>query len=248
MTEISHSWLRPDWPAPASVRACSTSRHGGVSRAPRDSLNLALHVGDDPDHVRVNRARLTRRLALPREPAWLSQVHGSRVIDASTSCDGVKADASVAFESRVVCAVLTADCLPVLFCDRAGSRVAAAHVGWRGLLAGVLEATVEVLAARPGELMAWFGPAIGPAAFEVGLEVRDAFIAHYAGSAAAFAPSPAGRWLADICQLARLRLAAVGVTAVYGGRLCTYSDPARFFSYRRDKCTGRMANLIWLAR
>ncbi|MBA2491799.1 MAG: peptidoglycan editing factor PgeF [Gammaproteobacteria bacterium] len=248
MNEIPHSWLRAHWPAPACVHACSTSRQGGVSRAPRHTLNLALHVGDDPDHVRINRARLMRRLALPREPAWLSQVHGSRVVDASTDCDGVKADASVAFQSGVVCAVLTADCLPVLLCDRAGLRVAAAHVGWRGLLAGVLEVTVEALAARPAELMAWFGPAIGPTAFEVGPEVRNAFVAHHAGSAAAFAPSPAGRWLADICQLARLRLAAMGVTAVFGGGLCTYSDPARFFSYRRDKCTGRMANLIWLAR
>lgn len=248
MIDIPASWLRPDWPAPARIRAFSTSREGGVSRAPRDSFNLSDRVGDDAEHVAINRTRLTRWLALPREPAWLSQVHGARVIDASDSAAGVEADASVALIPDVVCAVLTADCLPVLFCDRAGSRVAAAHAGWRGLLAGVLEATITALEAPANEILAWFGPAIGPAAFEVGAEVRDAFVQRHADSARAFAPSPAGRWLADIYLLASLRLRARGVTHIYGGGLCTYSDNARFFSHRRNRDTGRMASLIWVSR
>lgn len=219
-----------------------------MSRTPRDSFNLALHVGDDPDHVRINRDRLKRHLTLPGEPVWLSQVHGSRVIDASTEYCGIEADAAVTLEADVVCAVLTADCLPVLFCDRAGSRVAAAHAGWRGLVAGVLEATVEALAVPPRELLAWFGPAIGPTAFEVGFEVRDAFVRHHEPSAGAFAPSPAGRWFADIYKLASLRLQASGVTHIYGGGFCTYSDTARFFSHRRDRNTGRMTSLIWFSR
>ncbi|MGH8501809.1 MAG: peptidoglycan editing factor PgeF [Gammaproteobacteria bacterium] len=248
MTDIPASWLRPDWPAPASIRAFSTSREGGVSRAPRDSFNLSDRVGDDAHHVAINRTRLIRRLGLPREPVWLSQVHGTRVIDASDGAAGVEADASVALKPDVVCAVLTADCLPVLFCDRAGSCVAAAHAGWRGLLAGVLEAALDALAVPADQVLVWFGPAIGPAAFEVGAEVRDAFVRHHADNARAFAPSPAGRWLADIYRLAWLRLMSRGVTHIYGGGLCTYSDNARFFSYRRDRSTGRMATLIWASR
>ncbi len=245
--DIPSSWLRPDWPAPARVRAISTTREGGVSCAPRDSFNLGSRCGDDPQAVAENRARLRRWLALPSEPAWLRQVHGARTIDAASAAVDVEADVSVAFTPDVVCAVLTADCLPVLFCDREGSRVAAAHAGWRGLAAGVLEATIDTLNVSGRQLLAWLGPAIGPQVFEVGAEVRAAFVEHNQASANAFKPLPAGRWLADIYLLARLRLKAKGITQIYGGVLCTYSDPARFFSYRRDRHTGRMASLIWLA-
>lgn len=235
--------LLPNWPAPPNVRACTTTRDGGVSLGPYASLNLGDHVGDDPAAVAENRARLRRELALPAEPLWLTQVHGIVVAEGQGGC----ADASVAFGPGTVCTVMTADCLPLLLCDRAGTRVAAVHAGWRGLLAGVIEATVTRLGVPGTEVLVWLGPAIGPDAFEVGAEVRAAFVAEDAAVAAAFTPSPAGRWLADIYALARLRLARCGVTAVYGGELCTWSDAARFYSYRRDGVTGRMASLIWLA-
>lgn len=239
-------WITPDWPAPRDVRAISTLRTGGVSRGPFGSFNLATHVGDEPAAVAANRASLARALDLPADPVWLNQVHGCGVADADRCGVGAEADAAFADEPNVVCAVLTADCLPVLLCDQAGTRVAVAHAGWRGLAAGVVEAAVEALA-RPGEaLLAWLGPAIGPEAFEVGEEVRAAFVDQAPAAAAAFVPSPAGRWLADIYALARLRLAARGITRVYGGGLCTYSDTERFFSYRRESRTGRMASLIWL--
>ena len=237
--------IRPDWPAPANVRAAISTRRGGVSVGPYASLNLAAHVGDEPAAVAENRARLRNELALPAEPAWLNQVHGTAVADAvGGACD---ADAGVAAHCGAVCAVLTADCLPLLLCDRAGSRVAAVHAGWRGLLGGVIESALARLGGDAGELMVWLGPAIGPDAFEVGDEVRSAFIAADAAAAAAFRPSPAGRWLADLYALARLRLSRRGVTAVYGGGLCTYHDARRFYSYRRDGVTGRMASLIWLS-
>lgn len=242
------SWLHPHWSAPLVVRAVATSRAGGVSQTPFDTCNLGSRVGDEPEAVAENRARLNAWLALPGDPVWLKQVHGARVIDAARDAVEIEADAAVALKPGVVCAVLTADCLPVLLCDREGTRVAAAHAGWRGLAAGVLEATIEALGVPGERLLAWLGPAIGPRAFEVGAEVRRTFMAHDPACASAFAPSPTGRWMADIYQLARSSLAAVGVTAVYGGGLCTYSDPARFFSYRREKNTGRMASLIWLAR
>lgn len=235
--------ILPDWPAPPNVRACTTTRDGGVSVGPYASLNLGDHVGDDPAHVTENRARLRRELALPAEPLWLTQVHGIAVAGGEGGC----ADASVAFAPGTVCTVMTADCLPLLLCDRAGTRVAAVHAGWRGLLAGVIEAALARLAVPGGELLVWLGPAIGPESFEVGEEVRTAFMAEDAAASAAFRPSPGGRWLADIYALARLRLARSGVAAVYGGDLCTYSDAARFYSYRRDGVTGRMASLIWLA-
>lgn len=238
--------LYPDWPAPANVRAAVTTRRGGVSVGPYASLNLAAHVGDAPAAVAANRALLRELLALPAEPAWLNQVHGTAVADAAGGgeCD---ADASVASRRGAVCAVLTADCLPLLLCDRTGSRVAAVHAGWRGLLGGVIEAALAQLGGDAGQLLAWLGPAIGPDAFEVGDEVRDAFIAVDSAAAAAFRPSPAGRWLADLYALARLRLGHCGVTAVYGGGLCTFHDADRFYSYRRDGVTGRMASLIWLS-
>jgi purine-nucleoside/S-methyl-5'-thioadenosine phosphorylase / adenosine deaminase len=241
--------LYPEWPAPPSVRAAITTRAGGVSDAPWDSLNLADHVGDDPACVAENRHRLRAQLALPAEPFWLHQVHGCDVADADEAVTGTPcaADAAVATRPGSVCAVLTADCLPVLFCSRAGDWVAAAHAGWRGLAAGVLEHAVARAPLPAADLLAWLGPAIGPQAFEVGSEVRAAFLADDADAAACFAPSPAGRWLADLYALARRRLVRCGVGWVGGGGLCTFTDAARFFSFRRDGATGRMASLIWLA-
>ena len=237
-------WLVPDWPAPARVRACVTTRSGGISQPPFDSLNLGDHVSDDPRAVAENRRRLQQ--ALNCQPAWLSQVHGIRVVQADPA-RVQEADASWSAAPGVACAILTADCLPVLFCDRAGTRVAAAHAGWRGLAGGMLEATLDALDCAPDEVLVWLGPAIGPQAFEVGPEVREAFLSGYPQAEAAFRPSAnPGKSLADLYQLARIRLAARGVTAVYGGGLCTWNDP-RFYSYRRAARTGRFASLIWLA-
>lgn len=238
-------WLTPDWPAPARVKACVTTRVGGVSLAPFDSLNLGDHVGDEPAAVAENRRRLTDQFAIT--PAWLQQVHGIAVVEADPA-QVATADASWTATPGIACTAMTADCLPVLFCNRAGTRVAAAHAGWRGLANGVLEATLDSLAVPADEILAWLGPAIGPQAFEVGPEVREAFIAQLPQAAQAFTASPnAGKFLADIYALARLRLAARGVTAVYGGGLCTVTDP-RFFSYRRNPRTGRFASLIWIER
>ncbi len=238
--------LIPDWPAPRHVRALQTLRTGGSSPAPWDSLNLGDHVGDLLANVQSNRAIL--RASVPSEPLWLRQVHGTTVIDVHDAhAQPPEADAAFVRDRGAVCAVMTADCLPVLFCDRAGSVVAAAHAGWRGLEAGILEATIAAMGVAPGELMAWLGPAIGPACFEVGDEVRAAFLARDAKSGAAFVPGAPGKWLADIYWLARQRLQQSGVAAVFGGGLCTVSDHERFFSYRRDGVTGRMATLIWLA-
>lgn len=239
--------LRPDWPAPSRVRACVTTRAGGVSEAPYAALNLGVHVGDDPAHVAANRARLRAALELATEPVWLRQVHGVRVASLPALPDALEADAAVATQAGVVCAILTADCLPVLFCDDAGSVVGAAHAGWRGLLAGVLEHTVQAMQVPPSRVLAWLGPAIGPQAFEVGAEVRDAFVAHDPSAAAAFASSTAPeKYLADLYALARLRLRAGGVGRVYGGALCTHGDRERFYSFRRDGVCGRMASLVWL--
>ncbi|MCG5512195.1 peptidoglycan editing factor PgeF [Ectothiorhodospira shaposhnikovii] len=247
MRDEDIGWLVPVWPAPSAVRSMTTTRLGGVSRPPFDSFNLGLHNGDDPEAALQNRRLLRRHLALPREPCWLQQVHGARVVDAGRCGDRPEADAVVAFAPGLPCVVMTADCLPVLFCDRAGTRVGAAHAGWRGLIAGVLEATVEALDCPPGELMAWLGPCIGPDAFEVGDEVRAAFLRHDPGHREAFVPSPAGRWLADLRALARRRLSARGVRDMTAETACTFSDARRFYSYRRDGDTGRMASLIWLA-
>lgn len=243
-------WLVPDWPAPPWVRAAATTRRGGVSLGAYAGLNLGDHVGDDPDRVQINRQLLRAALGLPAEPVWLRQVHGCAVACATTggaSGDAdCEADAAVAFGPGSVCAVLTADCLPLLLTDLAGTRVAAIHAGWRGLVAGVIEAAVARLAAPPGEVLAWLGPAIGAAAFEVGGEVRARFVAADARAAAAFDPLGGDKWLADLYRLARQRLAALGVAGVWGGDQCTYQDPERFYSYRRDGVTGRMASLIWL--
>lgn len=238
-------FLAPGWTVPARVRAAMTTRTGGASAGPYASFNLATHVGDDPAAVVENRRRLRRALDLPAEPAWLQQVHGTGVA-VLPAAKQVAADAAVTFTRGHVCAVLVADCLPVFLAGRAGDRVGIAHAGWRGLAAGVVEATVAAFACKPGELVAWLGPSIGPRAFEVGPEVRDAFLAQDAGAAAAFHPGRPGRWLADLPGLARRRLAAAGVTAVSGGDICTHADAARFYSFRRDGATGRMAALAWL--
>lgn len=238
--------IRPDWPAPARVRAVTTTRAGGESAGPYASLNLGDHVGDEPARVRANRARLREALGLGVEPRWLRQVHGARMVDAARAGADTEADGCVAAARGQVCAVLTADCLPILLCDRAGTRVAALHAGWRGLAAGIVEAGVRAMR-TPGEgLLAWLGPAISQAAYEVGEEVRAAFVRADAGAAAAFVPSPRGRWQVDLYALARARLRAQGVTAVYGGEYCTATRSDLFYSYRRDGATGRMGSLIWL--
>lgn len=236
--------LLPDWRAPRGVRAFSTTRAGGVSEGPWRSLNLGDHVGDDPANVAENRARL--RSVLPADPVWLKQVHGTRCIVADSAPRDAVADAAVTRAPNVVCAVLTADCLPVLLCDDEASVVGIAHAGWRGLAAGVIEATVAEMATSGECLMAWLGPAIGPTAFEVGDEVRAAFIAGDAEAEFAFAAHGKGKWLCDIYSLAARRLASLGVRRVTRPDFCTVSDAARFFSYRRDGASGRMASLIWL--
>lgn len=242
---MQDDFIRPDWPAPKNVHALSTTRMGGLSSGPYASLNLGEHVGDDPKAVAANRARLQQSLgsAMPR---WLKQVHGVRVTrdgDVTHS----PADAAVTGRRDVACTVLTADCLPVIFCDRVGMRAAAAHAGWRGLSAGVLEATLESMGCAPKDVLAWMGPAIGPEAYEVGDEVRRAFVAHSAEAAKAFAPGKAqGKWWCDLYMLARQRLEAAGVQSIHGGGFCTFTDKGRFFSFRRDGECGRMATLIWL--
>ena len=242
---MSLAWLTPDWPVPARVRALSTQRTGGASRERYASLNLGTHVGDDPDRVAENRARLVASARLPADPAWLTQVHGTRVLDLDWSPAG-EADACVTRRRGTVCAILTADCLPVLLAAQDGSTVAAAHAGWRGLAAGVLETTIGALSVPTGGLLAWLGPAIGPQHFEVGPEVRDAFLATDPAAAAAFTVNGRGRYMADLPALARRRLNALGVTQVYGVEDCTHADPERYFSHRRDGVTGRQATLIWL--
>lgn len=251
--------LRPDWPAPVRVRSLITSRDGGVSLAPFGSFNLGDHVGDDPRAVAENRRRLAA--SLPAAPCWLQQVHGTAVVDAATSTGRAPvADGTYARVAGVVCAVMTADCLPVMLCDRRGSVVAAVHAGWRGLLAGILEQAVAAMNVPTESVLAYLGPAIGPQAFEVGDDVRSAFVGVDRDAVAAFRPAPQrdatgrpgapqapGKWLADIYRLARQRLQRIGVDATYGGTCCTLTQEDRFFSYRRDGITGRMASLIWLA-
>ncbi len=239
-------FLQPDWPAPANVRAVMTTRRGGESRGAWAEFNLATHVGDNPAAVAANRRHLRDALALPSEPAWLEQVHGAAVA-VLPRAGAEPADAAVTFSPGAVCAVLVADCLPVFLAGRAGDRLGIAHAGWRGLAGGVIEATVAALGCQPEALIAWLGPSIGPDAFEVGGEVREAFLDGDPGAAGAFRAGRAGRYLADLPTLARRRLAALGVGDVSGGGLCTYADPARFYSYRRDGATGRMAALAWLA-
>lgn len=249
----------PDWPAPGRVRAAFTLRSRGVSRPPFDSFNVASHVGDEPRAVEENRARLRERLELTAEPAWLTQVHGPHVadLDAVADLDSMagldpgaargllEADAAVTRAAARICVIQVADCMPVLFAAADGTAIGAAHAGWRGLAGGVLEATVRAMNTPPAQVLAWLGPAIGQAHFEVGDEVRAAFMADDPGASAAFVANDRGRWQCDLYVLARLRLATIGVRSVHGGGWCTYADKARFFSYRRDGRCGRMAALIW---
>lgn len=238
----------PDWPAPPGVRAVFTLRARGVSQPPFDSFNVATHVGDDPRAVAENRAALRASLRLPAEPAWLEQAHGSKVVDLDSriALDSAgPADGAVARTPDRICVIQVADCMPVLFAAADGSAVGAAHAGWRGLAGGVLEATVRAMQTPPADLLAWLGPAIGQAHFEVGEEVRAAFLATDAGAAAAFEKNERGRWQCDLHALARRRLTALGVPSVHGGGWCTYADAGRFFSFRRDGRCGRMAALIW---
>lgn len=236
-------WIVPEWPAPAHVRALITSRNGGVSVGPFASFNLGVRVGDNPEAVARNRDRLRR--FLPQEPKWLAQDHGATVVEADDMGSLPRADASIARRPGTVCAVTIADCVPVLVTNRAGTVVAAAHAGWRGLSSSVLENTVDAMDVGPEELVAYLGPGIGPHAFEVGGDVRTAFISRDAEAESAFVPCSPGKWLADLYALARRALARAGVTRVHGGGFCTVSDARRFFSYRREKTTGRMAALIW---
>lgn len=247
-------FLQPDWPAPATVHAAVSTRNGGVSRPPYDSFNLAGHVGDDPAAVAANRSRLQQALALPEQPVWLTQVHGVAVmrLDGHTPVPAAPAcDACYSNQPGKVCAVMTADCLPVLFCSRDGREVAAAHAGWRGLVDGVLLTTVQQFACLPADLLVWLGPAIGPASFAVGDDVRDRFLQQWsacgaAAVAACFVPLHPGHWLCDIYALARLQLQQVaGVSAIHGGGEDTCGDSDRFYSFRRDGDTGRMVSLIW---
>lgn len=238
--------LPVQWPAPARVRAFSTTRLGGVSVGSFAGLNLSTSTGDHREAVAANISLLRHAAGLPHAPAWPRQVHGTRAVDAALLDGTPEADAVFTNEAGRVCSVRTADCLPVLLCDREGTCVAAAHAGWRGLAAGVLERAVTCLPASPERVMAWLGPAIGPLAFEVGEEVRGAFLDADPGAASCFQPSPAGRWLADLYALARRRLNRAGVPLVHGGGLCTHDDARLFFSYRRDGLTGRLASGIWI--
>jgi YfiH family protein len=236
-------WLTPDWPAPANIHAATTLRTGGVSGGAYAGLNPAMHVGDDAELVKQNRQIIKELLALPGDPVWLEQIHSNRAVPAVASEPLQQADASYTAESGVVCAVLTADCLPLLVCSADGSEVAAIHAGWRGLLAGVIGNTVSAI--RNSDLFVWLGPAIGPGCFEVGAELRNAFLEKSAAFMTAFKQQDNGKWLADIYQLARIDLAMLGIDKVYGGGFCTVTEQERFYSYRRDKQTGRMATLIW---
>ena len=243
------AWLEADWPAPAGVRALTTTRHGlGVSRPPFDAFNLGTRCGDDPAAVTENRRQLDAALRLPSPPRWLRQVHGIAVVP-EPGFDEPEADAAVTAEAGVVLAILTADCLPVVFAAKDGGELAAAHAGWPGLSSGMLEATLAAMRTPAADLVAWIGPCAGPARYEVGRNVFDAFVAHDAGAETAFAPTRPEHWLADLPALARRRLAAAGMAAadVHGGDLCTISDPARFFSHRRDGRSGRIATIAWMA-
>lgn len=246
MRDAAAGWIAADWPAPPGVRAGQSLRAGGVSAAPFDALNLATHVGDDPQAVAANRRRFCEILQLDREPQWLRQVHGRDAVRLPAPDAEPQADAAWTTQPGVACAVLTADCLPVLLSAVDGSVVGAAHAGWRGLADGVLEATLDAMATPPARLQAWLGAAIGPAAFEVGPEVRARFVDDDPALAACFAQGAGDRWFADLYALARARLRRAGVAAIYGGGRCTFRESAAYFSYRRDARCGRMASAIWI--
>lgn len=244
---FEHRYLIPDWPAPAGVKACVTRRDGGVSEGNFASFNMGIRSGDNPEHVRANREQMRNDFGWANKPQWLLQVHGTHVVKASASGEEQEGDAVWTDASAQPCAVLTADCLPVLFCDRSGTRVAAAHAGWKGLQAGVLENTLQAMGCPASEMVVWLGPAISQKHFEVGPEVRDAFIRADTAAGAAFVPGKEDRWFGDLYLLARQRLQTAGVTAIYGGDFCTVEQESQFFSYRRDgKESGRLASVIWL--
>ncbi len=243
MSLLEHCII-PDWPAPVNVKALQTTRRGGISSAPYDSLNLGDHVGDAP--LAVERNRILLNTLLPSEPVWLEQVHGTKGVNADMTDCLPQADACIARHRAAVCVVMTADCLPILFCDKQGSVVGAAHAGWKGLAAGIIETTIRAMEVAPQDLMAWLGPAISQQAFEVGEEVRALFVDANRQAAVAFIPGQHGKWLADLYRLAYLRLNALGITQIYGGNYCTYRESEKFFSYRRDGVTGRMGAFIWL--
>ncbi|MCW8933365.1 MAG: peptidoglycan editing factor PgeF [Gammaproteobacteria bacterium] len=261
MTDINGHIIKPDWPAAENIHAFCTTRKNGVSTGVYAGNNLGLHVEDNPQHVLANRQQMIRQFNLPEEPRWLDQVHGNRVINANyiypgslsgqkdnnqlTQTDGLLADASFSETANTVCAVMTADCLPMLICNRKGNKVAAAHVGWRGLADDVIEATVASLSERHSELLIWLGPAIGAHAFEVGEEVFNIFVNNQPKAIEAFKQNRQGHYLADIYLLAKLRLHNIGIREIYGGEYCTYTDADQFYSYRRDGKTGRQASLIW---
>jgi len=237
------NWIKPDWPAPDNIHAAVTLRTGGVSQGRYASLNPALHVYDQTKDVLSNREIIKTMLQLPAEPSWLQQVHGTNIVKAGQDQKIVQADGSFTDQRNIVCAVLSADCLPLLFVAGDGHVVAAIHAGWRGLLADIVERTLEVMESH--DVMVWLGPAIGADCFEVGAEVRDAFVSRSVDFASAFRPLPDNKWLADIYCLARINLAQFGVEQIYGGHYCTFTEKKRFYSYRRDGETGRMATLIW---
>lgn len=240
-------WITPDWPVPARVRAVSTTRNGGVSSGVYASFNLGAHVGDAVECVAENRRRLRAALNLPNEPRWLRQVHGTRVVKLESTTIEQDCDAAYTANAGEICTIMAADCLPVLLCDRNGSVVAAAHAGWRGLAAGVVEATLAAMGIATESVLAWMGPAIGPAAYEVGDEVRTAFTRGQPQAEHAFKAAGNGKWWCDLYQLASQRLRQAGVRQIYGGGFCTYTERERFFSYRRDGRCGRMGTFIWIA-
>ena len=241
-------WITPAWPAPPGVRTVTTTRTGGESRPPWASLNLGNGCGDDPATVARNRARVLSALGIEDEPCWLDQVHGSDAVPAMCYGRAPRADASVGIAGSPPCAVLTADCLPVVLCDTSGTRIGVAHAGWRGLANGVIASCAALMEHSGRDLLAWLGPAIGPESYEVGPEVREACLAAAPGAGRAFGPSPGrkGRWLADLHAIATHQLGSLGIERVYGGEYCTYRDASRFFSYRRDGTTGRFATLAWI--
>jgi YfiH family protein len=247
---MNETWIFPDWPAPPSVHAATTTRNGpGMSMSPYERFNLGLRCGDTAEAVMANRSALQQVLALPTTPRWLHQVHGSNVAELGPlpTPSEPQADAAISHIQGTVLSILTADCLPVLFCAEDGSEIGAAHAGWRGLAGGVLEATIIQLSAAPTRLMAWLGPCIGAASYEVGAEVRASFVNHHPDAAACFTVTRPGHWLCDLAGLARQQLASAGVSRVYGGGFDTLTDP-RFYSYRRDgSASGRLASLIWLS-
>lgn len=240
------SLIFPDWPQPENIGSCSTLREGGISLPPYDSFNLGTHVGDKLSDVEENRRRLCQQALLPEMPLWLEQVHGTHVVTLNTEKNNeIQGDALYTSTVKKVCAIMTADCLPVLFTTVDGTEVGAAHGGWRGLCHGVLQNTLAQFKAPKDQIMAWLGPAIGPTAFEVGAEVRLVFIEKNIAFESAFIPHN-GKYLANIYMLARIILQENGITQIYGGDFCTVTDPSRFFSYRRERVTGRMASLIWI--